>query len=341
MNRPLTAAALALTSATLFAACGTTGADSDDKPKGVESASCASDTTRTATGPVEVTDAFGKALELDAPATRVVALEYREIENLLALCVTPVGIADPKGYATWDGAVPVPAGVKDVGDRITGNPEQIAAADPDLIIVSTADPQDPTLAGLKKLGVPLLAINPADGKDPIKNMKDTFTTLAEATGRGEYADKVLDDFDARVVAAKADLAEVKNRKFFYSDQYVYGGALNIRAFGQGSLVGELGEAIGLENAWKTGNAMDPVWGLETVDVEGVTNVDDATFLWTGTNDPSPDTNAADELAKNPIWNKLPAIKEGRAHPFPQHIWTFGGPLAAEQIIDAYVDVLAK
>ena len=38
---------------------------------------------------------------------------------------------------------------------------------------------------------------------------------------------------------------------------------------------------------------------------------------------------------------VPAVAEGRAHAFPAGIWTFGGPRSAEQIVDAYVDLLTE
>ena len=95
-------------------------------------------------------------------------------------------------------------------------------------------------------------------------------------------------------------------------------------------MGELGEALGLENAW-TGD-VDPAYGLGQTDVEGMSEVGDATFFYTGTVDPAGDINAA--LADNAVWKKIPAVAEGRAHAFPEGIWTFGGPRSAQQVIDA-------
>ena len=108
--------------------------------------------------------------------------------------------------------------------------------------------------------------------------------------------------------------------------------MSIRPFGQGSLIGELGEELGLTNAW-TGE-VDPAYGLGQTDIEGMTAVGDATFFYTGTEDP--DSDVMGELAKNEIWKALPAVVEGNAHAFPPGIWTFGGPRSAQQVLDAYV-----
>jgi iron complex transport system substrate-binding protein len=102
-------------------------------------------------------------------------------------------------------------------------------------------------------------------------------------------------------------------------------------------MGELGEALGMENAW-TGE-VDEAYGLGQTDIEGMTAVGDATFFYTGTVDPEGDVMA--ELEKNQIWTSLPAVAEGRAHAFPPGVWTFGGPRSSMQVVDAYVDLLTS
>ena len=55
-------------------------------------------------------------------------------------------------------------------------------------------------------------------------------------------------------------------EFVYFDGYVQGGNVALRPFGQGSLMGELGEELGLTNAWTC--EVDPAYGLGTTDIEG-------------------------------------------------------------------------
>ncbi|MBY8854127.1 iron-siderophore ABC transporter substrate-binding protein, partial [Saccharothrix sp. MB29] len=57
-----------VTAAVLLSACGTTETPAESTP------------TASAGGPVTVTDARGKAVELEAPAVKVVALEWAEAE---------------------------------------------------------------------------------------------------------------------------------------------------------------------------------------------------------------------------------------------------------------------
>ncbi len=335
------ATALALPAALLLAACGTTEASSgdDEAPEANDSADCADDTTDTTEGPVSLTDSYGRTVELDQPAERVAVLEWQQIEDVLSLCLTPVAVADPEGYATWDTAEALPDGVTDVGTRGEPNLETLFGTNPDLVIVEAYTADDEIIKQLEGYDVPVLATKGADAADPIQNMIDTFQLIAAATGREERAEVVVDDFDDALEEAREKIADadVATDSFVYFDGWIQGGNVAIRPFGQGSLMGELGESLGLTNAWE--GEVDPAYGLGQTDIEGMSEVGDATFFYTGTTDPAGDVNA--ELAKNRVWKEIPAVADGRTYAFPAGIWTFGGPRSAEQVLDAYVDLLTQ
>jgi iron complex transport system substrate-binding protein len=264
----------------------------------------------------------------------VAVLEWQQTEEVLTLCVDPVAVADAEGFARWDTAETLPAGATDVGTRGEPNLDALFATNPDLVIIEAYTPDDEIIGQLAAYGVPVLATKGADAADPIGQMKDTFTLIAEATGRQERAQVVLDEFTASLASAKAAVGDSTSatEKFVYFDGWVQGGNVSIRPFGQGSMMGELGEELGMTNAW-TGE-VDPAYGLGQTDIEGMTAVGDATLFYTGTEDPDSDVMA--ELAKNEIWKALPAVVEGNTHAFPSGIWTFGGPRSAQQVLDAYV-----
>jgi ABC-type Fe3+-hydroxamate transport system substrate-binding protein len=335
------AAALTAPLALLLVACGTTEASTggDDAPGANDSADCADDTTATADGPVSLTDSYGREVELDKPAERVAVLEWQQTEDVLSLCLTPVAVADAEGFATWDTAEELPADVTDVGTRGEPNLETLFGTDPDLVIVEAYTAEDEIIKQLEEYDVPVLATKGADAADPVQNMLDTFELIAEATGREERADVVIDDFAATLEEAKQTVADadLATDEFVYFDGWIQGGNVAIRPFGQGSLMGELGEELGLTNAWD--GEVDPAYGLGQTDIEGMSEVGDANFFYTGTTDPAGDVNA--ELSKNRVWNQIPAVEEGRSHAFPEGIWTFGGPRSAQQVVDAYVDLLTR
>ncbi|WP_141014185.1 iron-siderophore ABC transporter substrate-binding protein [Nocardioides sambongensis] len=330
------AAALTAPLALLLVACGTTETDADSEaPVANDSADCADDETTTSTDAVSLTDSFGRSVELDKPAERVAVLEWQQTEDVLSLCLTPVAVADGAGYTTWDTAEELPEGVQDVGTRQEPNLGTLFDTSPDLVIVEAYSADDDIIKQLEKYDVPVLATKGADAADPIGNMIATFELIAQATGREDRAADVVEDFEDALAEGKEAVAATDVDEFIYFDGWVQGGNVAIRPFGQGSFLGEIGEELGMTNAW-TGK-VDEAYGLGQTDIEGMTKVGDATFFHTGTTDPEGDVMT--ELAKNKVWQSIPAVAEGRDHAFPPGIWTFGGPRSGEQVIDAYVDLL--
>jgi len=324
----LTRAALVVAAATALAACGTT------QPAADEGSGTGGDGTPES-GPITLTDATGTKVQLDAPAEKVVVLEWQQVEDVLTLGVEPVGVADVEGYNTWNSSVELPEDTTDVGMRGEPNLDAVFSTNPDLIIMEQ-EYSESVVKQLGKYDVPVLVTDGADTKDPIGNMKDTFSLIGKALGKEDEAEQVLEEFDATVADAKEQVesANPETTDFVYMDAYLDGSNIALRPFGQGSLVGELGEEIGLTNVWK--GEVDPMYGLGATDPEGLTKVGDAHFFYTSTES----RDWLTELEDNRVYQNAGFVEAGRVHPFPEHIWTFGGPRSSEQVVEAYVDGLS-
>jgi ABC-type Fe3+-hydroxamate transport system substrate-binding protein len=308
-----------------LAACGTS------EPSAAEA-----DAEETATGgPITLTDAAGRTVELPAAAQDVVVLEWQMVEDVLSLGVEPVGVADVEGYNTWDSAEQLDPSTADVGLRGEPNMQAIFELDPDLIITEVYGPDDAILKRFEKYDVPVLATLGADTEDPVAQMEDTFTLIAQALGKEEQADQVLEEFDTAVQDASQQIADagLEGTGFVFMDAYVQGSTLSVRPFGQGSLVGELGEEIGLTNVWK--GEVDPAYGLGQTDLEGLTEVDDAWLFHTSTDQ---DTWFG-ELEGNPLWENSEFVQQDKVAAFPAGTWTFGGPRSSIQVVEAFADGL--
>ncbi|QLQ36361.1 iron-siderophore ABC transporter substrate-binding protein [Micromonospora robiginosa] len=317
----LVAAATAL----LVAGCGTTEA-----PAAAPSTSGAA-----VTGPVTVTDSRGKAITLKNPAAKVVGLEWGEVEMLVGLGVMPVGVADPKGYATWVTAAPLDPGVKDVGTRGEPSVDAVVALQPDLVVME-AERGAAIVAQLEKY-VPVLVTKGSDASDNLGRMRSDLTMIATATGRTAQAEKLLADFDAALADGRKKIADAgaAGRQFAFADGWKEGSTVSIRMFGQGALVSQLGISLGLKNAW-TGKT-DAMWGLGQTDVEGMTVLkgQDLHFFYNASDGQDV---FADGLAGNAIWRSLPFVQQNKLHKMPNGIWTFGGTLSAKQYVDQLVAV---
>ncbi|MFC8304616.1 iron-siderophore ABC transporter substrate-binding protein [Specibacter sp. NPDC057265] len=343
----LTAAAATLAVAALaLTGCGTTTVDSaGNDTVAAASQDCSADTTATSTDAVSLTDGVGRTVELDKPAERIAVLEWQQIEDALTLCVAPVAVSDSAGYGTYVSAETIPEGVADIGTRGEPDLDTLYATNPDLIIIEAFSADDELITTLEQRGVPVLATLGANGADPIGNMKNVFSMIAEATGRTERAEAVLTGFDAHLSDAKAKVATagLPTQDFLFFDGWIEGGNVTIRPYGKGALFTALGEELGMKTAWTDeidksygSGGVDPSYGLGQTDIEGLTAVGTANLFYS--NDDTADSYVK-ELAKNPIWSALPAVKENRAYAFPAGVWGAGGPLSCQQAIDAFVDAL--
>ncbi|GIH97914.1 ABC transporter substrate-binding protein [Planobispora siamensis] len=323
---PLRTALVAVASIAMLAACGTTEAAAPEPAASGGTASASA-------SPVTVTDSRGKQVTLDRPATKVVALEWGEAEMVVSLGVMPIGVADTKGYGTWVTAAKLDPSVKDVGTRQEPSVDSIAALQPDLVVMEAE--RDSALVPQLEKFVPVIVTKGSDASDNLGRMRDDLKMIATALGKTAEADKLLADLDSALAAGKEQLtsAGVAGKPFVMADGWKDGSKISIRLFGKGALVSDIATQLGLVNGW-TGE-VDPMWGLGTTDVEGLTALKD------------PDTrffyNASDGvdvfaegLASNAIWKKLPFVEKGQVSKLPDGIWTFGGPLSSKQYAEALV-----
>ncbi|GIJ35555.1 ABC transporter substrate-binding protein [Verrucosispora sp. WMMD703] len=326
MSRTRVTALVAAATAVLLAACGTT--ENTTEPAA---------TTPAASGPVTVTDSRGKEVKLDAPATKVVGLEWGEVEMLVSLGVMPVGVADPKGYATWVSAAKLDAGVKDVGTRGEPSIDSIVALQPDLVVMED-DRGANVITQLEKY-VPVIVTKGSDASDNLGRMRADLNMIATAVGKTAEAEKLLADFDAAIADGKKKIADAgaAGKPFAIADGWKEGSTVSIRMFGEGALVSQIGIQLGLTNAW-TGET-DPAWGLGQTDVEGLTVLKspDLHFFYNASDGVDV---FADGLNSNAIWKSLPFVEQGNLHRMPDGIWTFGGPLSGKQYIDQLVSTYA-
>ncbi|TCM41688.1 ABC transporter substrate-binding protein [Kribbella sp. VKM Ac-2568] len=288
--------------------------------------------------PVSVTDARSKKIDLRAPATKVVGLEWGVVENLVTLGVMPVGVADTKGYTTWVTAAKLDPSVKDVGTRGEASVDAIVALNPDLVIVTT-DESAGTIAQLEK-AAPVLVVRGADAANAIPQMKTNLELIGRAVGKSDQAKAALADFDKALADGKQKIADAGQAggAFTMADGYKQGSTISIRMFTTGSLLGAVAGELGLKNSW-TG-AGDKDYGLAQTDIEGLTKLPDGDFLYIASTTDGGDVFGGD-LSKNAIWKNLPFVKAGNVHRLADGIWMFGGPKSTEQFIDAAVQAVTS
>ncbi|MFH8407648.1 ABC transporter substrate-binding protein [Streptomyces sp. NPDC018019] len=325
MRRLLLTAAAATAAALALSACGTT-----------EPAAGRSDKSA---GRITLTGASGTKVELDGPAKKVVGTEWNVVEHLVSLGVAPVGVADVKGYRSWDKAVPLKNEPKDIGTRGEPSMDSVAALAPDLI-VATSDLPKAALTQLRKIA-PVLDLKAADAADPIGRMTEDLDLIAKATGTTERAGTLKKGFEAKLAEGRRQLEKAgrKGTEFAFADGYVTGSQVSVRPYTSGSLVGAVNERLGLKNPWTMKG--DPGYGLGKTDVEGLTKLGDVEFAYIGSDEDKSSNPFTGALADNAVWKSLPFVKAGKVHRLPDGVWMFGGTGSMESYVDSVVAALKK
>ena len=285
-------------------------------------------------GPVTVTDSRGEEIQLDEPADEVVALEWSEAEDLVALGVMPVGVAQVEDFKTWVNTVSLDEGVADVGLRSEPSIDAIAGLQPDLIITES-DRSRSQIDDLEEFA-PVLVTEGSDQSDNIGQMQTNLEMIATAVGKEDVADRLMADLDATIAEGRQAIEEagMADTTFAAAHGWSEGGSVAIRMFGEGSLFSDLAEQLGLSNAW-TGRVDE--WGLTTTDVEAMTQLGDTHFMYIA---PEDDV-FAEALPDNPIWQALPFVEAGKVHELDGGTWAFGGPKSCEQVVDEIVGALTS
>ena len=276
--------------------------------------------------------------ELDAPATRVVALEWTYAEDLLAVGVQPVGVADIAGYTNWVNVEPaLDDSVQDVGTRQEPSLEAILALDPDLIIGIQFRHQ-PILDQLSAIA-PTVLFNPYPGEgglSQLQEMEETFLTIASAVGRDAAAAAVLDETYAVFDDARGQIeaAGMAGTEVLLAQAFSVQNAAQIRVFTDNAMAIGILEALGLVNAWPGEYAQ---YGFDTVEAEGLAPVEDAGAFFYVVQET--DDVFANQLAENPIWQNLDFVQDGRTYALGGDTWLFGGPLSAQRVAQKVAGLL--
>lgn len=290
-----------------------------------------------ASAQIEVSDGEN-TITLEQAATRVVALEWSYAENLLALGVQPVGVADMAGYHKWvKVGIEFADSVEDVGRRQEPNLEKIAALQPDLIIV----PRFRAAAIYDDLSAiaPVLAFNnyPSDGSSQFQRMVTTFMTIATAVAKQEQANEVLIQVENTFKEVSEHLAaqDKAGANFILSQAFTSSDVPTMRFFTDNAMAVAVLEQLGLNNAWQDAPG---AYGFSTVGVESLGEIDaDTLFFYIVQDDDNIFTG--DEVS--PLWQSLEFVKNGNTYALGGDIWLFGGPLSAEILAQVIHDALSE
>ncbi|WP_281657744.1 iron-siderophore ABC transporter substrate-binding protein [Halobacillus sp. Cin3] len=317
----------------LLAACGGgEEGESAEESSGEESTEeSSSDESRSVT----IEDASGEKT-IEGTPENVVVLEWTYAEDLQALGMEPVGVADLDAYGDWvNVGIPFSDSVEDVGTRQEPNLEAISRLEPDLII-GVQFRHEAIKEELEKIA-PTVMFAPYSeeaAEDQFANMKEEFNTVAEIVDKQDKAEEVLTNMEDTFSEQQSRLEEAgkEGMNYVLSQSFTLQDTPTLRLFTDNSMAAQVMNNLGMTNDHESEEL--EVYGYTETTVETLQNYQDTNFFYIVQEE---DNIFENQLAGNPVWEELAFVKEDRTYQMPGDAWTFGGPLSAEVLAEQVVN----
>ncbi|HEI8762307.1 Fe(3+)-hydroxamate ABC transporter substrate-binding protein FhuD [Klebsiella oxytoca] len=253
-----------------------------------------------------------RAAEVDPQ--RIVALEWLPVELLLALGVTPYGVADIPNYRLWVNEPALPDSVIDVGLRTEPNLELLTQMKPSFLVWSAG--YGPAAEKLARIA-PGRGFTFSDGKRPLMMAQQSLSEMADLIGRQQEAKRHLAEFDALMESLRPRFARRGDRPLLMITLL---DTRHVLVFAQNCLFQEVLDRFAIKNAWQGETTF---WGSVTVGIDRLAAYRDADVICF-------DHGNAREMAQltaTPLWQAMPFVRARRFQRVPA-VWFYGATLSA-------------
>lgn len=255
-----------------------------------------------------------KAQAASVSAERIVALEWLPVELMLALGVTPYGVADIPNYRMWVNEPVLPESVIDVGLRTEPNLELLTQMKPSMLVWSAGYGPSPEI--LARIA-PGRSFAFSDGKLPLAQARRSLLEMAEMLDKQAVAQRHLAEFDAYIDSLKPHFKQRGDRPLLMVSLL---DPRHMLVFGPNCLFQEILDRLGVKNAWQ---GETNFWGSTAVGIDRLAAYKDVDVLCFDHG------NAAQmrQLEAMPLWQAMPFVRANRLQIVPA-VWFYGATLSA-------------
>lgn len=255
-----------------------------------------------------------KAQAAPVSAERIVALEWLPVELMLALGVTPYGVADIPNYRMWVNEPVLPESVIDVGLRTEPNLELLTQMKPSMLVWSAGYGPSPEI--LARIA-PGRSFAFSDGKHPLAQARRSLLEMAEMLDKQAVAQRHLAEFDAYIDSLKPHFKQRGDRPLLMVSLL---DPRHMLVFGPNCLFQEILDRLGVKNAWQ---GETNFWGSTAVGIDRLAAYKDVDVLCFDHG------NAAQmrQLEATPLWQAMPFVRANRLQIVPA-VWFYGATLSA-------------
>jgi len=265
--------------------------------------------------------------EVPARPERIVVLDNHSLlDTLISLDRKPIAAVDAEDHAPFlEGEM---EGVETLGvdSDYQPNIEELAALEPDLIV--GASWQEPVYDKLSEIA-PTVAVS--DERD----FKVWVEDVARATFAENEAERVLEEYEARAAEAREKVEGTRISIVRPQEEALL-------LYGPPSNAGVILADLGVEAQEVPDSAAD--WSGDGTRAIGELSLEyvpelSGEHIFLISYDLEEGTTP-EELLRQPIWQSLEAVREGRVYPVEGTAWTNHGPLGAVEMIDEVERALA-
>ena len=255
-----------------------------------------------------------KAQAAPVSAERIVALEWLPVELMLALGVTPYGVADIPNYRMWVNEPVLPESVIDVGLRTEPNLELLTQMKPSMLVWSAGYGPSPEI--LARIA-PGRSFAFSDGKLPLAQARRSLLEMVEMLDKQAVAQRHLAEFDAYIDSLKPHFKQRGDRPLLMVSLL---DPRHMLVFGPNCLFQEILDRLGVKNAWQ---GETNFWGSTAVGIDRLAAYKDVDVLCFDHG------NAAQmrQLEATPLWQAMPFVRANRLQIVPA-VWFYGATLSA-------------
>lgn len=238
-------------------------------------------------------------------AAKVVSVDYRSDEILLSLLPPERIIAlsldadNPEMSNIVQQAASIPL-------RLDLNVERILSLNPDVVVVGQVSLDDP-LAMLESAGVRVIRLNSAN---TLSEIQQNIISIGNGVGESEAAARLVEEMKQRLSTVRAATESLRHPRTLY----VYVGGASTETAGKDTYIDELLEIAGAVNVAKEAGVNS--WG--TLPVEKAIELNPEIIIYADSTgrDKTLEVVPTPDLAHNPVWKDILAVKTGRVYRFP-------------------------
>ncbi|MDN8601301.1 Fe(3+)-hydroxamate ABC transporter substrate-binding protein FhuD [Citrobacter sp. S2-9] len=261
---------------------------------------------------------MGQARAASVDLQRIVALEWLPVELLLALGITPYGVADIPNYRLWVNEPPLPDAVIDVGLRTEPNLELLTEMKPSFMVWSAGyGPSPEKLARI----APGHGFNFSDGKNPLAVARQSLTEMAQLLNVESAAQRHLAEFDSFIESQKTRFTRRGERPLLITSLL---DSRHMLIFGPNCLFQTVLDEYGIRNAWQ---GETNFWGSTVVGIDRLAAYKEADVICFDHGN----HREMDALTATPLWQAMPFVRAGRFQQVPA-VWFYGATLSTMSFV---------